>query len=618
MTVRFLDSIVNIFTGQGLTKGKSQGVSYAFAPMNPMELEAAYRGSWLARKVIDIPAMDMCREWRDWQAENEEIEAIEAEEKRLNVQGKVLEAKIKARLYGGAAMFIGDGSANQSEELRPERMKNGGLKYLPVLTCQRLAAGELETDVASPWYGTPKVYTLQTDTGAQVIVHPSRLVRFIGAPLPNSETAVSTSWGDSILEAVSRALKDAEAVATNVAEMTHEAKLDVIKIPNLTAMAADPDYEARLTKRVATSMMIKGLYNTLVMDAEEEYEQKQLTFATLPDVIDRFMQIAAGAADIPMTRLLGQSPAGMNSTGESDLRNYYDRISAGQEIELRPAMSVLDECLIWSALGNRPKEIHYRWSPLWQMSEKDAAEVAMKKAQAFQIDVNSGMFPDSALSKARVNQVTEDGLYPGIEAAMDEAEAEGDAIDFSEKATAAEEAARAAQQAPGDVTRMQAAENDAAPRTLYVRRDVVNTAEITAWAKSQGFETTLPADDLHVTVIHTRTPMDWIKVGSSTEWGQEDDGRITIAPGGPRLMEEFGEAVVLQFASSRLAWRHEDIVRMGAQVDHPEFQPHITITWNKPEGMKLADVEPYRGRIVLGPEIFSEVDDNWREKVTEA
>ncbi|MEF2554323.1 anti-CBASS Acb1 family protein [Aurantimonas sp. A2-1-M11] len=79
--MRFLDSIVNILTGQGLGKGKSQGSTYAFTPMDPMELDAAHCGSWLARKVIDIPAMDMCREWRDWQAENDEIEKIEAEEK---------------------------------------------------------------------------------------------------------------------------------------------------------------------------------------------------------------------------------------------------------------------------------------------------------------------------------------------------------------------------------------------------------------------------------------------------------------------------------------------------------------------------------------------------------
>ncbi|MCW7544891.1 DUF1073 domain-containing protein [Aurantimonas litoralis] len=608
--MRFLDSIVNIFTGQGLGKGKSQGATYNFAPMDPMELEAAYRGSWLARKVIDIPAMDMCREWRDWQAENDEIEKIEAEEKRLNVRGKALEAKTKARLYGGAAMFIGDGSVNQSDELRPERLAGGGLRYLPVLTCTRLAAGELETDVTSPWYGTPKVYTLQTGTGAQVIVHPSRLVRFIGAPLPNVETTVATTWGDSILEAVSRALKDAEATAANVSEMTHEAKLDVIKIPELTASASLPDYEARLTKRVATSMMIKGLYNALIIDGAEDYQQKQIDFATLPDVMDRFMQIAAGAADIPVTRLLGQSPAGMNSTGAHDEKNYFNRVRSMQELEMRPAMSVLDECIIWSALGKRPAEVHYRWSELFQLDEKDHAEIALKHAQAFQIDANSGLIPDSALAKGRVNQLVEAGTYPGLEAAMDEAEAEGDAIDFSEKATAAEEAARAAQQAPATVARMQAAANDAAPRTLYVRRDVLNAADIIAWAKGQGFDTTLPADDLHVTIAFSRQPVDWFAVGES--WSP----KLEIGAGGPRQMERFGEATVLLFTASDLRWRHRDIIEAGATWDHPEYQPHITISYG--DKRPLAEIEPYQGEIVLGPEIFEEVQEDWAKGIKES
>ncbi|WP_457587402.1 hypothetical protein [Ensifer canadensis] len=155
---------------------------------------------------------------------------------------------------------------------------------------------------------------------------------------------------------------------------------------------------------------------------------------------------------------------------------------------------------------------------------------------------------------------------------------------------------------------------DAAPRTLYVRRDVLNAAEIIAWAKGQGFNTV--QDGLHVTVIHTRTPLDWIKVGQAGEWSSDEDGEMTIAPGGPRLMEKFGEAVVLQFASSRLTWRHEDIKRLGAETDYPDYQPHVTITWAA-EGVDLSKVDPYRGKIVLGPEQFEEVKDNWRASIRE-
>jgi hypothetical protein len=109
--------------------------------------------------------------------------------------------------------------------------------------------------------------------------------------------------------------------------------------------------------------------------------------------------------------------------------------------------------------------------------------------------------------------------------------------------------------------------------------------------------------------------MDWIKVGEDY-WG--DSGKMTIAEGGPRLMERFGEAVVLQFASSRLTWRHEDIKRMGAETDYPDYQPHVTITWKMPEGVNLSKVEPYRGKIVLGPEVFEEVNENWTAVVVES
>ena len=116
--------------------------------------------------------------------------------------------------------------------------------------------------------------------------------------------------------------------------------------------------------------------------------------------------------------------------------------------------------------------------------------------------------------------------------------------------------------------------------------------------------------------MHTRSPMDWIRVGQAGEWSSEDDGQMTIAPGGPRLMERFGDAVVLQFASSRLTWRHEDIKRLGAETDYPEYQPHVTISWDVGD-LDLSKVQPYQGKIVLGPEVFEEVKNDWKTGIVE-
>ncbi len=183
-----------------------------------------------------------------------------------------------------------------------------------------------------------------------VRLHPSRVVRLPGAELPDG--IGTDGWGDSVLQAVMDAIRHAGLAAQGVATLIHEAKLDVIRIPQLTQSLAQADYAKRLVERFTLANTMKGLVNALVIDKEEEWDRKQLSFAQLPEIMQQYLQIAAGAADIPATRLLGQAPAGLNATGEGDIRNYYDRIAAEQRVTLGPALRRLDEALILSALGH--------------------------------------------------------------------------------------------------------------------------------------------------------------------------------------------------------------------------------------------------------------------------
>jgi len=119
----------------------------------------------------------------------------------------------------------------------------------------------------------------------------------------------------------------------------------------------------------------------------------------------------------------------LNTTGEADARNYYDKLAGEQTTILTPAMSVLDEVIIRSALGTRPPEIYYEWASLWQLSDGDKADIALKKAQAYQVDVNAAQIPAVALANGRVNQLIEDGTYPGLQKALEDAAAEGETIE---------------------------------------------------------------------------------------------------------------------------------------------------------------------------------------------
>lgn len=420
------DSLTSLVSRMGTERDKAATVFYTQPVLTDEQIIAAYRGSWLPRKIVDIPALDSCRKWRDWQADNDAIDLIEKEEGRLNVKGKVLEASKKARLFGGAALFIGTGDTDLAQPLEVDRIGKGGIKHVTVLTRRQLKSGEIDRDPTSEWYGRSKEYMLAGLNGSNVTVHPSRLVLFCGAMAPDEDmtAAVNQGWGESVLTATLDAIKNADSTAGNIASLVFEAKIDIIRIPDFMASLGNAEYRSKILERYTLANTSKGINGTLMLDKEEEYETKSATLTGLTDILMAFMQIVSGAADIPVTRLLGQSPAGMNATGTSDMKNYHDRVQSIQELELTPAMRRLDECLIRSATGKRDPAVYYEWAPLEQMSEKERADIFKTTADAARAIVGTGtgqeIITRDAVSRALVNRLVEDGVLPGLEDAIDE------------------------------------------------------------------------------------------------------------------------------------------------------------------------------------------------------
>lgn len=611
------DRIANLITGAGTAKDKSAATQWALRLLTREELEAAYRSDWLARKIVDIIPFDMTRAWREWQAAPEQITALEAEEARLQVKARFTQAQQRARLYGGAALFIGTTrDEDPTQELVPERVGLGGLRYLHVLAQHEVTAGALIRDPLSPYYGEPEHYELRAGTGSSATrIHPSRIIPFVGAALPDpfhvGYSGGFAGWGDPVLQIVHDAVLNAGLVQNTIASLLPEAKTDVVTVPGLTEALATPEGTARYARRFAEAAVLRSIHNITLIDGgnsdgAEQWQQRQVSFTGLPDVARLYLQVAAGAADIPATRLLGQAPAGLNATGDSDVRNYYDHISAKQESEFRPRLSRLDEILIRSALGTRPPEVHFRFAPLWQLSDSEKAEIAYKKAQATKIYTDTGLVDDEVLAVGVRNQLTEDGTYPGIEAAFKDYDAgrlgRGELEDPEDD------------DLPGGnvVPLRPRVARDAAPRTLYVSRKLKNGADLLAWARSQGFTDLMPAGELHVTIAYSKAPVDWMAIAPT--WQGEE---LKVNAGGPRLIERFGEAVVLLFASSDLRWRHNEIREAGASWDHPDYQPHVTFTWNAGD-VDLSAVQAYNGPLVFGPEVFADVDEDWRAKVEAA
>lgn len=579
------DGFVNLVSNLGQANGKTGANGYLTRLSGQQEVETAYESSTWFGKILDIRADDATREGRAWKGDKDQIEKLEAEELRLGFWPKVNQAIKWADLYGGA-VIIPDLPGNSASPINLDRVTAGSVKFLSVLNRYDIQAEGIDRNPLSPGYGGPERYKVATQSGLSLVFHPSRVVLFNGRTT-GSLTNRSEIWGTSLWTHLADSILASDSAAAVISALMQEAKIDVVAVDEFMDSMGSPEYESRFMQRWHLVAMLKSVANVTLIDKNDQWEQKSVNWAGLPDAVQTLLTVMAGAADIPLTRLTGVQAKGLSNGGDVDLRNYYDGVKAKQKLQISPMLAPLDEIMIRNALGDRPDDLWYDWRPLWQPSEKERAETQKIRAETFAIELNTGALAEEPLAKSYINGAIESGLYPGYEQAI------ADAPEDDGLATEQEQAEETARQAALSVEQL----GDAAPRTLYVRRDVVNRAEITKWAKSQGFTDIVP--DLHVTITYSRAPVDWFKMGST--WDEE----MTLPKGGARQMETFGEAKVLLIQSNMLQWRHEEMVGNGASFDFPEYQPHITISY----GDMPDNVEPYQGKIVLGPEIFSEVEE---------
>lgn len=421
---QFRDGLLNVVSNLGTGRDKAASTHVVQTFKTDYELLTAYRELWMAKKIVNIPARDAVREWRSWQASSEQITKLERVEAKYGLRLKTEDALRKARLFGGAAIYIGTYDSDPSKPM----MENSRLRYLAVMPRAKLTAKELVDDIRSPYYGQPEYFTV---ANTQEEIHASRLVLFVGQVIPDDIIANVgyLGWGDSVLASCLAAVMRAESSYANANSLIYEARVDVLSIPNLTEEVQTKEGEERVTNLARVAATSKGNNGMMMIDKEMDYDSKSASFGGLNELMEKFIQEGAGAADIPATRLLGMSPSGLNSTGESDLRNYYDSIRSMQTLDIGPAMAWLDELLIREALGGRPTEVHYNWNVLWQPTAKEMADIGKTTADTLKTLVDTALFNGDALSVAGANLLTERGVVPGLENALNKVMTDPDSED---------------------------------------------------------------------------------------------------------------------------------------------------------------------------------------------
>ena len=144
-------------------------------------------------------------------------------------------------------------------------------------------------------------------------VHKSRVLKLKGLDAPSFLRPRLRGWGFSVVEALVRSVNQYLEGTSLIYELIDEAKIDVFGIKNLTNTLLAPGGTEQVGQRIQLANKQKDFQHALVMDSEDSYEQKTLTFSGLADVMREIRMQVACDLRMPLTKLFGISSAGFNS-----------------------------------------------------------------------------------------------------------------------------------------------------------------------------------------------------------------------------------------------------------------------------------------------------------------
>jgi phage-related protein (TIGR01555 family) len=405
-----LDAWVNDYTGFGTSRDKTEhGYVMARLDLSDYALDALYHDDDIAQVMIDTYPQEALRKGYylnvgDPHDKKQEAEILNALDE-LCANEKMIEGAIWGDLYGGSGMLIGaDDGRPAHMPLVPERVRR--VDQVEVLDRRYLSVHSRY--MSGPKTGRAESYAVGNPSGVarpMYIVHESRMIMFGGARTARPRQEARGGWDQSKLQRPFEVIRKFATGFKAVETLLTDGPQGVYKIKNLSNLLASSKQQA-LKDRIETVEMMRSAMRAIVVDTEnEDFTRQPFSFAGIPDVLDKLMLRLSAAAGIPVTLLMGQSPAGMNATGDSDFRGFYGKVETYQHNYIRPRLKRLIEILCAAkegpTKGKVPDQIEIQFQKLWTLDPLAEAQrrSAIATTDKIYVDMGAATPEEIALSR---------------------------------------------------------------------------------------------------------------------------------------------------------------------------------------------------------------------------
>lgn len=258
---------------------------------------------------------------------SEEIEVLEEELEKADIINKIKNLFFWNRLYGGSGLIIEVENQDTNTPWKINYLqKDNKVNFYVANRWELSRSATSNNKIDSAKYDDDLVYYYGLP------LNKDRLILLNGIDAPTLIRQILNGWGLSVCEGLIAPSNAYNKAMNLIFELIDEAKLDIYSIEGLKESAATGNDKV-VIDQIQLVNMLKNFHNSIVLDTNDKYEQRQLQLTGIVDVIHELKLDIASSVKMPAIILWGMSPSGFSS-GEYDLKSYYSNI----ESELRPAI----------------------------------------------------------------------------------------------------------------------------------------------------------------------------------------------------------------------------------------------------------------------------------------
>lgn len=354
----------------------------------------------------------------DEQAADKIVKLTQALE-RFGVRSLLRQAVIHDQAFGGAHIFPrlrldnADVPPDAPLLLSPKFVKQGCLESFVAVEPYWVTPNDYNaTDPTKPNFYKPSSWYMLSH-----VVSASRLYTFVSRPVSDMLKAAYSFRGVSMSQMAMPYVDNWLRTRQSVSDTVKQFSITYFKTDMAQALTPGGNYS--LDARVQLFNLYRDNRNAGIVDmSTEDIAQINTPLSGLDALQAQSQEQMAAVSHIPLVKLTGITPAGLNANSDGEIRVWYDYVAGYQSHNLTPLMTWIIKLIQLSEFGEIDPGLSWEWAPLYELTALEEAELQDKKSITAERYVGLGVVSPEMVQQ-KLNDDPDSG-YAGVLSDRDE------------------------------------------------------------------------------------------------------------------------------------------------------------------------------------------------------